>query len=206
MPAVGFLSLLLAASAPARAALVYENGDFGKRSGAVILRAPYEVTSSFVVSSSTTLTSAEFLLLVAEGKTPETVVWRIGTSEFGDEVATGTATMTLEPAGSTPLGDDPYDIYRASLAIDGAVASGVTYWLTLARVALSGGGLSYWGLSWTGTSEAYYRDPDYPSTPLSSSSPMFRLSDDPAAIPEPGSLTLLGLGVGCGLLVYRRRK
>jgi len=100
---------------------------------------------------------------------------------------------------------DPSGITTATSAIFPTLVAGTTYWIATQYV--SGGYVGGWNwndqglsgpLAFSGNSGASWFSND-------GTFPAFRVNGDTAAVPEPGSLTLLGLGL-LGLVAWRKRR
>ena len=177
----------------ARAGTLYSNGLLNGTINAYDIATPTPLSNSFILSSASTLTGAQLGLWVASpGNPPTSVHWAIGTTPFGGQVASGTAGLS-----SVFIQDYlgvSYAQYESTFSLSEAVNAG-TFYLTLNN-ASAGGPAVYWD------------ETNGPSTPYGvGGSESFQIFGNPAATPEPATLTLLGIGfAGLAGLGWRRRR
>jgi hypothetical protein len=205
MPA---LALLLGGVGQASADMLYDNGAISGNLDAQGISSPYTISDSFTLSSASVLTSAQIGLEVTPGTTPNTVSWEIGTTPFGSDVNSGTATLSNTPDGITGRG--VYDIYVSTFSLPNVSLGAGTYYLTLENATATNGGYVYWDKN-GGPSSAqvqYLYNGSLNTYSIDSESFQIEGSVNPIATPAPASLTLLGIGAVC-LVGYgwrRRRK
>ncbi len=193
---VCLFTLCLLAAVPASAGVVlYTNGALnGTIDGWNITS--FEVTDSFVISSGTTMTSFDFASWNYPDYLISTVDWAVGTTAFGTDVASGTASVSSVYDG----GYESYNIYTDTVSGLSVGLSADTYYLTLTNAddASVDGQPFYWD------------ENDGPSTASQTStgeigSEAFTIYGD-TSVPEPGSMALLGGGILVMLGALRRRK
>ena len=166
------------------------------------------VTDAFTVSPAGTYnltTATVYLSPTVDNNPPTSISWSVGTSKFGSQIGSGTASGTQLSYGTLQLAH-PATSHTMCTTFDFSatlpVSSGTTYYLTLTSAAPNN------EFSWeesADASTAYYGN-------SSSSSPAaygeaFSINGV-SAVPEPGSfIALVGLGamglVGC---VWRQRR
>jgi hypothetical protein len=227
----GALALIAICSATqARAGIVYSNGPINGTLDALGIYAdPFsgsnQISDSFFVADNyTQLSGAQNVgLWVTSGETLTSVDWSIGTFQFGNDIASGTAAITSTSFGTASI----FDVYAASFSLSGTLSASMTYWLTLANAKASNDGQVYWDVN-SGSASAFNRvidsGPVLPPTSIDSES--FQLlgevgaapatpepgAPDPApvpptaAVPEPGTLGTVAFGLIAVLGVAARRK
>ena len=213
--------LCLALTAPAFAADLYNNGPTNGTSNAYFIDV-YVVSDSFVPSGSS-MDRFEFAEWVGAGATPLTVDWAIGTSSFGSDVGSGSATFGqggnaphcfAATAANTMAGPAAAALAMTCTAIryllvPGRCRAGSTYWLTLTNATDSFGGRDGWDIN-SGASLAYHNL--LGAVPSES----FTICSGPGqgcqgsttttgTTPEPSSIMLFGSGI-LGLAGFLRRK
>lgn len=194
------LAICVIAALPTMAAVVYTNGPINGNLAGQNISGPYAVSDSFTVSSATSITGFDFGSWVAGGDTPTQVDWAIGTSFFGTDVASGTASLSnvLFCSASPSCGNNFYDVYTSTVSgLNVAVGVG-TYYLTLQNGATSLSGALYWDEN-DGPSSAMQ------TTTGSIGSESFTINGGITGVPEPGSLIIFGTGL-VGLAGAMRRK
>lgn len=174
---------------------------------------PYEVTDSFELGSNSSVAGANLILWAyADSSTPQTgwdINWSIGTTQYGNDVATGTdATPTsnyinTEYDSSVHNSSYLFNLYSVTIPIpDVALSGGAEYWLTLSNTTNTQEGDAYWDAS-DGPSTAY--SPAYGKIP----SETFELfgADGPTPVPEasPFDLPVVIGALGMVLLLSRKR-
>jgi hypothetical protein len=157
---------------------------------------PYEVTDSFELGSSSTVASANLILWAyADSSTPQTgwdVNWSIGTTQYGNDVATGTDASPTSNYLNTLYDYSEHDssylfnLYSVTIPIpDVALSGGTEYWLTLSNTTNTQDGYAYWDAS-DGPSTA--KSPAYSQMPSES----FKLfgRNGPTSVPEASPFDL----------------
>jgi hypothetical protein len=214
---IPFAGLLLAGLGQAKAGLVYDNGPInGGVTPLMLSIVAYElpgiptVSDSFTVSSATSLTSAQIAIWHYPSYPMSSVDWSIGTTPFGSDISSGTASSIQTPySEGTPSG---WEISEADFGISGSVAAGTTYYFTLQDAVAAFGPVS-WDVNY-GPSVAYYQcegyqQGPYPDTAEPPDSESFQLYGT-SSLPEPttiisGALMLLPFGAS-SLRFLRKRQ
>jgi hypothetical protein len=188
------LGVVFGGARRADADLVYDNGSWHQ--GAIEVNAASLVTDSFTVATTTALSGAQVEVMAIPGDVLTGVSWSIGTSAFGSEISSGTASLTNTPTGLTYGGYWP--VVESTFLLSGTVAAGTTYYLTLTNLSTAENGTGWWDQS-EGPSSAF-------STEVGGEigSTSFQLYGV-AAVPEPATITQLGIAAVC-LIGYRLRR
>jgi PEP-CTERM motif-containing protein len=199
LASIVLLVLSLMVAAPAFAATLYSNGAINGTIDAWNTCCGFQVTDSFTISSSSTVTGFDGGFWVAPGDTPVHVDWSIGTAAFGSGSGSGTAALSnsLFCAG---CGFGFYDIYTSTAAGLSVSLGPGTYWLTLQNGTTAGAGNMFWD------------ENDGPSMAQQSGtgvigSEAFNIygHTNMTTVPEPGTLLMLASGIlGLGGIVRRK--
>jgi hypothetical protein len=188
---IGMMGFVAAGNA--LAGIVYDNGPINGTVDGWTINFGYQVSDSFTVASAVNLASAQISLWLVPKDVPATVDWSIGTSPFGSDISSGTATLNNTFLYNNTYG---YDLYNSTLALSGAVSPSTTYYFTLQNATVSNGDAVYW---------------DENGGPSSASKNSVGTINSEAftlysAVPEPKSYaTLSGLGL-LGLVAWRRAR
>jgi|NGEPerStandDraft_6_1074524.scaffolds.fasta_scaffold99162_2 hypothetical protein len=189
----------------ARASVIYDNGPVNGNDNAWIINSGYTVSDSMALTQGSRLTGFNFDVWVFHD-TPLTVDWSITALENGGTVyGSGTASLTTTFLFTN---QDGYDVDQETVSGLNLQLSAGFYWINLQNATTSQDSPVFWdqnggiGCQSPGCpSQAYLSY--YGSIPSES----FQIigSSGTGAIPEPGSILLLG-SVTFGLLgIFRRR-
>ena len=195
------LLIVLGTAFHAQATAVYTNGPIGGV-------AHYSITGntisdSFTVSSPTSLSSVELGLVTFFGGVPTSMGWAIGTTFFGSEISSGTASSLTNTFWGLYSGGGQG--YTSEFSLSGSLlVPGTTYYFTLSNPVSSDGGRVSWdtnsGVGGDGPSMA---EVIFLGTGAPIASHSFTLFG-PAAVPESGSTIGLLLLAGAALFGIRR--
>ncbi len=194
------LPLVVATAATAvQADTLYSNGSINGTVDYYFISSSEIITNSFTLAGAAILDSAELGLATSSG-TPASLQWQIGTTPFGAEISSGTASLT-----STFHNTGPYDAatYDSTFTLSGVLPGAGTYYLTLSNGRSSDSTQLGWDEN-DGPSTAQGRYNNTSITPAGSES--FTLSGI-NLVPEPSTWAMFGLGaVGAGVVASRRRR
>ena len=205
--AMGVGGLLAAMAASASADVLYSNGPI-KGTNAVGI-GPYSgqdylASNSFSLSANSTVTSVDLgLWAIAVGESPKTLDWVISTTDADwtgqHAIASGTASTLASTLSSTFWGTngssgDP--VYASSFSTGNVSLNAGTYYLMLHNGVSNSGNLLYWDQIFGPSQDTELGG----STVYHYGSESFTIN---GTVPEPASLSLLGVGA---LLLIRRHR
>ena len=207
--ALAVLSLALVgavASAPAFAGTLYSNGPVNGTFDAVTINGGQEISDSFTLTSTSTITGADFGAWLFTGDTLSSVDWSIGTTPFGGSVSTASTTGVFDFNNG-----GGFDIYTESFSTGSLTLGPGTYYLTLQNAVASNGDSAFWDIN-NGPSVAYFQN-EGASGNLNgvfepgSNSEAFDIDGTSGGpvIPEPSSFLLLGSGLVSFAGMMRRK-
>jgi hypothetical protein len=200
--------LCLTLATPAFAGIIFDDGPIDGTTNAFFIDGPggtffqQTISDGFVATGSGTASSLDFGIWVITGTTPTTVSWSLGTSAFGSDIASGTSALSFTFFSTTPFG---FDVYAATVTgLSGSFSAGSSYWLTLGGAFDSGGNPAAWDVN-NGPATCDFAVSGVPVGDCGAGGEAFTLNSSSSAVPEPGSIMMLGTGV-LGLAGVLRRK
>jgi hypothetical protein len=198
-PVLLVMALLLAAVGEARAdPILYSNGPTNGADGGSAINNGYSLSDSFSLAYVSNVTEVQLGLWAIAP--PNTVQWSIGTTPFGTDKGSGTATLTSTFLNTNSSNDK---VYASTFSLSQPLGSG-TYWLTLQNAGASGSTFVYWDVN-SGPSSAFAQSAAEGNSFASESFQIFgdggRIAIFTIATPEPASIVLLGIGIA-GLAGY----
>lgn len=193
--------LCLLMALPASAGVLYDNGPVNGTIQSWTINYGYQVADSFTLSSASTVTGANLYVWLYAGDNFTQVDWSIldGTGNaLGATLASGTAAVT-----TTFQYTNGYDVDFSTFSILPNVSLGAgTYFLMLQNAVSSSGDAVYWdenrGPSVAWESAIGYLTPGAGGVCTAQSgycSQTFQVLGTTGAVPEPGSLALVGSGI-----------
>ena len=198
------------AAFPAAAGVVYDNscGGTGCANGldgaGWNITNGFDVSDSFTISAVTNLTSVDLWIWDFAGETMTALDWSIGTTEGGNDVASGSGTATSDVF--LLENTDGFFVYRDSFNLSVANLAPGTYYLTLQNGVVTSGDSAYWDQS-DGASTAFQDGNSLEGCGFGQSASCSESFDIVAngAAPEPGTVTMLAGGVLMMAGLLRRR-
>lgn len=141
-----------------------------------------QVSDSFTVASSTDLISATAGVWVYATDLPTSTQWAIGTSQYGNDIASGYGFFQRTYLNSALSG--AFDVYSVAFDINAHVDPATTYWFTLFNGNTGYSGNIFWDVN-SGPSSAV--DSALGSVD-SESFTLYKNTSPPPRTPEPGTL------------------
>jgi hypothetical protein len=203
-----FMAFCLTLATEARAGVLYQNGPVNGicdiqncQVDAWTVNFGFGVSDTFTVASNSTITGANFAFWMSPGDTLTSLDWEVGTVQFSNDVASGTASGANLTQTFMFTNQYGYDINLISISgLNVPVDSGITYWLTLQNATVASGDPVYWDEN-NGPSEGKQA---FEGTIPSESFNIIGNSGT-GSTPEPGAIVLFSSGV-VGLGTVLRRK
>lgn len=197
---IALLALAALLASGAHAGIIYGNGAPLGQSGDEPFE-NYEVTDSFTLSATSTISAFEFVGWTDPGNIVQNIEW--GISSTPDFAYDGTAEVGASALiAGLPRSSD-YDIRSYTVAISPVTLGAGTYWLTLGHAQTLNGRLVYWDVN-NGPSSAYLAAPVFDNYVGARQSNSFEILGTVSA-PEPRSWGLMLVGFGLVGSVMRRR-
>ncbi len=182
---------------------VYDNGGTTGTADAWTVNFGFAVTDSFEVAANTSANGAEFLFWLTPGDTAPSVDLSIGTSAFGNDVASFTGLIST---GSTNLGSNQYGFTLEQDSYSFAstpLTAFTTYWVTLQNASVPSGDPVYWDEN---SGPAMAQQNTLGTIPSESFTVLGAITNTTGDhLPEPSSIMLFGSGL-LGLAGVVRRK
>lgn len=208
--------LFVVGVAPASASTVlYDNGPVNGTVDAWNINFGYAVSDSFDLSSAAAITGADFYLWASPGDSLTTVDWAVSSDPLvgGTTYDSGTASSIASFLFTNDYG---FSLIAETIAIPSLNLGVGSYWFTLQNAVVVSGGSIFWDQN-DGPSAAWLTgignliNSDGPCSGACTFSEAFQITGNSlgggqgAAIPEPASFGLLGLGL-IGIASLMRRK
>jgi len=195
---------LMLGAAPALADnILYDNGPINGTVNAWNISDSYAVSDTLVCRKASKEQQEDIGVWALPRSTPLTTGWSIGTSAFGGDIGSGTASLTVLSLFTNEFG---YNVDEVSFSTSVSLAAGTTYWLTLQNTPTADGDPVYWDEN----SGVGCMSPDCPSQAQENtlgtipSEAFTILGGTNPTTPEPSSIMLFGSGI-LGLAGVLRR-
>ena len=206
---------LAAAPVAGHSQVIYTDGPINGQNNAWPINWGFSVASQFTISSSGTVTSADFGTWNWPGDLLSTVNWTIstdsGSNTIGSAVGSGTASASSVFDFQGLYG---YNIYTDTISLPSVALAAGAYWFQLDTAVINNnsGNSIYWDInsgsphSWE-NGVGYDTGATYPAGGYPTPSTQFTLyGGGSSPVPEPASLALLGVGLlAVGAIRYRHK-
>jgi len=204
---VTLAALCLALSAPAFGQVIFTTGPTDGFTNAFFIDGPnpgpfsQNISDGFIATNSGDAASLDFGMWVPTGTTPTTVTWWLGTSAFGSDIATGVSNNLISTFhNDSGFGYDVYDVHIDGLS--GSLTAGNTYWLSLGNANDSQGTqFDAWDVN-NGPATCNFAVGGQNFGDCGAGGESFSLN---GAVPEPGTLVMLGGGILAAAGTLRRK-
>ena len=169
-----------------------------------------DISNGFVSAASGNANTLEFGEWIANGITPSSIGYELGTSAFGTDLGSGTVALNASNSHFLFANGFGYDIYDVTIGITpAALAAGNTYWVSLSNATDAGNsGTEAWDLPNGGSggpATCNFRQGGTNFGDCGLGGEAFTLSGCCGPVPEPSSIMLFGSGI-LGLVGVLRRK
>lgn len=191
--------------------VIYDNGQATlSSSGGYSISGNLFTANSFTLTNAVTIQSMSFACYISANQRVASLNWYILSSPFNAASASLFQGSASSLQSTRVYGAGNYEIDEVSFNVSSFTLQPGTYWLALGNALTSGGGRSYWMSDPSANSSKnlfVVRNLGQVGANVYSlsGSAAFRLYGT-AAIPEPSSYALLGLGVLVTLVAARRKR
>ena len=199
---IALLTILCVALAgiPAWADVGYDNGAINGNVDAWTINFGYVVSDSYVLASNTNITGFSIGVWEFPGDTTTSVDWAVGLTEYGNEIAHGTASVTDTFISTNGFGYNVDELTATGLNVP--ELANVTYWLSLQNAVVASGDPVFWDEN-SGKSQA--SESSVGTIPSEAFTINTSGGGGGGTTPEPSSIMLFGSGI-LGLAGVLRRK
>ena len=190
---IGLLGACAAAAlaGASHASVLYDDGPLNGTIDAWTINFGYQVSDSFTLTKTSTLTGVNFGVWSFPGDTFNTVDWSIGTAAYGS-ASSGTGSVTNGAQTTNGFG---YQIATDSFSLPNITLGPGTYFLTLQNAAVNTGDPIYWDQN-NGPSQAFENSVGDLNQYPGGGAEAFQILGNTGAVPEPATWTIMLMGVG----------